>query len=141
MTRPVISNTIILEPEIMKEKSHVYIVDDDLSVRKALKRFVTAAGYSVETFASAQEFLSSVPVYAKGCLILDLRMPGLNGLGLQVRMAILKYKLPIIFITAFDNPQDRKQAMNAGAVAFLRKPFSDQALLNALESACGVALL
>jgi FixJ family two-component response regulator len=124
----------------MREKSNVYIVDDDPSVRKALKRFVTAAGYSVETFASAQEFLNSVPVYAKGCLILDLRMPGLNGLGLQIRMAFLKYKLPIIFITAFDNPNDRKKAMDAGATAFLRKPFSDQALLNALESACGAAI-
>jgi FixJ family two-component response regulator len=67
-------------------------------------------------------------------------MPGLNGLGLQVRLAVLKYKLPIIFITAFDNPQERKQAMDAGAVAFLQKPFSDQAMLNALESACGEAI-
>jgi FixJ family two-component response regulator len=136
LTSAYFSNTIVPELEIMKEKSLVYIVDDDPSVRKALKRFVTAAGYSVETFASAQEFLSAIPVYAKGCLILDLRMPGLNGLGLQVRMAILKYKLPIIFITAFDNPQDRKQAMDAGAVAFLQKPFSTQALLDALQAAC-----
>lgn len=124
----------------MREKANVYIVDDDPSVRKALKRFVTAAGYCVETYASAQEFLSSVPFYAKGCLILDLRMPGLNGLGLQTRMAILRYKLPIIFITAFDNPNDKKQAMDAGAAAFLRKPFSDQAMLDALESACGAAI-
>ncbi len=125
----------------MKSKSCIFIVDDDLSVRRALKRLVTSAGYCVEAYASAQEFLSTVPIFAKGCLILDLRMPGLNGLGLQTRMAILKYKLPIIFITGFDNPHDRKQAMDAGAVAFLRKPFSDQALLNALDSACGAAIV
>jgi len=124
----------------MKDKSCVYIVDDDQSVRKALKRFVTSAGYFVETYASAQEFLSSVPVFAKGCLILDLRMPGLNGLGLQIRLAVLKYKLPIIFITAFDNPQERKQAMDAGASAFLRKPLNDIELLDALKSACGMAV-
>jgi FixJ family two-component response regulator len=124
----------------MKKKSLVFIVDDDPSVRKALKRFVASAGYCVETYASAQEFLSSVPVFAKGCLILDLRMPGLNGLDLQAQLSVLKYKLPIIFITAFDSPQDRKQAMDAGAVAFLRKPFSDQTILNALESACEEAI-
>ena len=118
------------------EKPVVYVVDDDPSVRKALKRFVTSAGYSVETYASSQEFLNSVPVFAEGCLILDLRMPGLNGLGLQAQLTVLGFKLPIIFITAFDNPQDKKQAMDAGAVAFLRKPFSDQALLDALDSAC-----
>jgi FixJ family two-component response regulator len=82
-----------------------------------------------------QEFLDSVPAIAEGCLILDLRMPGMNGLGLQAQMAALNYKLPIIFITAFDNPQDSKQAMDAGAVAFLRKPFRDQVLLDALKSA------
>ncbi len=124
---------------MMNEKLCVFIVDDDPSVRKALKRFIASAGYCVETFASAQEFLSSVPSFAKGCLILDLRMPGLNGLGLQTRLAILRYKLPIIFITAYDNPKDRKQAMDAGAVAFLQKPFSDQAMLNALKTACGEA--
>jgi FixJ family two-component response regulator len=130
----------MLKLEKMEDKSCVFIVDDDPSVRKALKRFVASAGYSVETYASAQEFLSSVSVFAEGCIILDLRMPGLNGLGLQAQLAVLKYKLPIIFITAFDNPQDRKQAMDAGAVAFLRKPFSDHAMLNALESACGMAI-
>lgn len=126
----------MLELERMKAKSCVFIVDDDLSVRRALKRFVASAGYPVEIYASAQEFLAAVPVYAEGCLILDIRMPGLNGLGLQAQLAVLNYKLPIIFITAFDNPQDRKRAMDAGAVAFLRKPLSDQALLDALESYC-----
>jgi FixJ family two-component response regulator len=124
----------------MEEKTNVYIVDDDISVRKALKRFVTSAGYYVETYGSAQEFLDAVPVYAEGCLILDLRMPGLNGLGLQTQLAVLGFKLPIIFITAFDNPHDRKQAMDAGAVAFLQKPFSDKAMLDAIESACGAAI-
>lgn len=124
----------------MENKSTVFIVDDDPSVRKALKRFVTSAGYSVETYASAQEFLSAVPIFAEGCLILDMRMPGLNGLGLQAQMAVLNYKLPIIFITAFDNPRERKQAMDAGASAFLRKPLNDQELLDALKSACGLAV-
>lgn len=115
----------------------IFIVDDDPSVRKALKRFVSSLGYSVQAFPSAQDFLASVPIHAVGCLILDLRMPGLGGLGLQAQMADLNYKLPIIFITAFDNPQDRKQAIEAGAVAFIRKPFSDQSLLAALKSALG----
>jgi FixJ family two-component response regulator len=113
----------------------VFIVDDNPSVRKALKRFVISAGYSGETYNSAQEFLNSVPVFAEGCLILDVRMPGMNGLVLQAQMAVLGFKLPIIFISAFDSPQDRKQAMDAGAIAFLRKPFNNQALLDALESA------
>ncbi len=121
----------------MKEIPCVFIVDDDPSVRKALKRFVASVGYTVKAYGSAQEFLASVPTYAAGCLILDLRMPGLGGLGLQAQMAVLNYKLPIIFITAFDDPQDRKQAMDGGAVAFLRKPFSDQLLLDALKSAFG----
>jgi len=124
----------------MENKSTVFIVDDDPSVRKALKRFVTSAGYAVETYASAQEFLSAVPLFAGGCLILDIRMPGLNGLGLQAQMAVLNYKLPIIFITAFDNPQEKKQAMDAGASAFLRKPLNDKELLEAIKSACGLAV-
>jgi FixJ family two-component response regulator len=119
----------------MKKKFNVFIVDDNPSVRKALKRFVISAGYSGETYNSAQEFLNSVPVFAEGCLILDVRMPGMNGLVLQAQMAVLGFKLPIIFISAFDSPQDRKQAMDAGAIAFLRKPFNNQALLDALESA------
>jgi len=126
----------MLELEKMALKSSVFIVDDDPSVRKALKRFVISAGYSAETYASAQEFLTAVPVHVEGCLILDMRMPGLNGLDLQAMLDVLNYKLPIIFITAFDNPQERNQAIDAGASAFLRKPFSDQELLEALESAC-----
>jgi FixJ family two-component response regulator len=129
----------VLELEKMEEKSCVFIVDDDTSVRKALKRLISSAGYSVETYSSAQGFLDSVPSHSEGCLILDIRMPGLNGLGLQAQLAVLGYKLPIVFITAFGNPQDKKQAMDAGAVAFLRKPFSDDDMLKALEAACGEA--
>jgi two-component system response regulator FixJ len=124
-----------LRLERMIERKKIFIVDDDPSVRKALQRFITSVGSRVETYASSQEFLDSVPVDAEGCLILDVRMPGLNGLGLQSKMATMKYKLPIIFMTAYDNPQDRKQAMEAGAVAFLQKPFSDQELLEVIRSA------
>ncbi|MGD9346055.1 MAG: response regulator transcription factor [Candidatus Aminicenantes bacterium] len=119
----------------MNDSKKIYIVDDDLSVRKALRRLLTSVGYDVETYASSQEFLDSVPQNSQGCLILDMRMPGLNGLGLQSKMASMNYKLPIIFITAYDNPQDRKKAMDAGAISFLRKPFSDQELVDAIQSA------
>ena len=135
LTRAFFSNTIVLKLDRMKEESCVFIVDDDPSVRKALARLIGSVGYNVEAYATAQEFLDSVPVIAEGCLILDLRMPGMNGLGLQAQMAALNYKLLIIFVTAFDNPHDSKQAMDAGAVAFLRKPFRDQVLLDALKSA------
>lgn len=119
----------------MSARHKIYIVDDDLSVRKALQRLVTSVGYDVEAYASSLDFLNSVPEDSTGCLILDVRMPGLNGLGLQSKMAAGNYKLPVIFITAYDNPQDRKQAMDAGAVAFLHKPFSDQELLDAIRLA------
>jgi PleD family two-component response regulator len=80
LTRAFFSNTIVLKLEKMEEKSCVFIVDDDPSVRKALARFIGSVGYNVEAYATAQEFLDSVPAVAEGCLILDLRMPGMNGL-------------------------------------------------------------
>lgn len=120
----------------MQDKKTIFIVDDDPSVRKALKRCIESVGLRVLTFASAQEFLDHISEDTKGCVILDIRMPGMNGLKLQEKLAEMEYELPIIFITAYDNPQDRKQAMEAGAEAFLRKPFDDQALLDAINSAC-----
>ena len=135
LTQALFDYRITLRLDTMSDRKNIYIVDDDQPVRKALQRLLTSVGYDVETYASSQEFLDSVPEESDGCLILDVRMPGLNGLGLQSKLAGMNYKLPIIFITAYDNPRDRKQAMDAGAIAFLRKPFSDQELLDAIQLA------
>ena len=115
----------------------VFVVDDDASVREALKSLIRSVGLRVETFASAQEFLldrrSSVP----GCLILDVRLPGLSGLDLQREMAEANIHTPIIFITGHGDIPMTVRAMKAGAVEFLTKPFRDQDLLDAIQQALG----
>jgi FixJ family two-component response regulator len=110
----------------------VFVVDDDESVRKALKRLIKSAGFQVETFASAEDFLNYVHRDALGCLIIDVRMPGLSGLDLQSELAASGSKMPVIFITAHDDDQARLRAVKGGAVAFLQKPFEEQALLHAI---------
>ena len=115
---------------------HIYFVDDDDAYRKSLVRLLTSAGYSVESFSSAQSFLDSVPVAHKtGVLILDLRMPGMNGFDLQKRMNELASRLKIIFITADAQPGDRDHAIKAGAISFLQKPFGEQILFETIDSA------
>ncbi len=114
----------------------VFVVDDDDSVRKALKRLVGSAGHSVTAFSSAEEFLahdhnSEVP----GCLVLDINMPGLTGLELQEYMASAGLEIPIIFITGHGSIPASVRAMKAGAVDFLEKPFEDQTLLDAVANA------
>jgi len=113
----------------------IAIVDDDLSVREGLETLIRSAGWRVETFASAQEFLARPRAGALSCLILDLQLPGLSGLDLQKRMAELELEIPIVFLTGHGNIPASVQAMKAGAVEFLTKPFDEQDLLRAIEEA------
>jgi FixJ family two-component response regulator len=113
----------------------VLIVDDDASVRKSLTRLVAAAGYGVQAFASAQEFLARPPSTGPCCLVLDVRMPGLTGLELQRTLAQAPHRIAIVFITGHGDVATSVAAMKAGAVDFLTKPFARQALLDAIEQA------
>jgi FixJ family two-component response regulator len=115
--------------------SIVLVVDDDISVRESLEHLLRHEGLDVETFVSAQEFLSRPPVAVPSCLILDISLPGLNGLDLQKRVAIERHEMPIIFITGHGDIPITVQAMKAGAVEFLIKPFNDDILLNAIRNA------
>jgi FixJ family two-component response regulator len=113
----------------------VFIVDDDVSVRESLELLISSAGWQPETFATAQEFLSRPPVLAPSCLVLDVALPDLNGLDLQKRVAVDRIELPIIFITGYGDVPMTVQAMKAGAVEFLTKPFGDDVLLSAVRHA------
>ncbi len=113
----------------------VAIVDDDSSVREGLQSLVRSVGWGVEAFASAQEFLDHAGTEAPSCLVLDLQLPGLSGLDLQKRMAEIELNIPIVFLTGHGNIPASVQAMKAGAVEFLTKPFDDQELLNAIQEA------
>jgi FixJ family two-component response regulator len=113
----------------------VFVVDDDISVRESLELLICNGGWQPETFASAQEFLSRPRVLTPSCLILDVALPDLNGLDLQKRVAVDRMGMPIIFITGYGDVPMTVQAMKAGAVEFLMKPFSDEVLLNAIRGA------
>ncbi|MBV8190696.1 MAG: response regulator transcription factor [Alphaproteobacteria bacterium] len=113
----------------------VFIVDDDVSVRESLEALIHYSGWRAETFATAQEFLASPRVLAPSCLILDVSLPDLNGLELQRRIAGDRIDMPVIFITGYGDVPMTVQAMKAGAVEFLTKPFGDAELLSAIASA------
>jgi FixJ family two-component response regulator len=113
----------------------VFVVDDDISVRESLESLIRFAGWQPETFASAQEFLARPRVLAPSCLVLDVALPDLSGLDLQKRIAVERIDMPIIFITGYGDVPMTVQAMKAGAVEFLMKPFSDDVLLSAIENA------
>jgi len=113
----------------------VFVVDDDRSVRESLRNLIRSAGLNVQTFASAQEFLTSQRPDAPACLVLDVQLPGLSGLDLQQELAKGLAQIPIIFITGQGDIPMAVRAMKAGAVDFLRKPFSEEALLNSIRSA------
>jgi FixJ family two-component response regulator len=115
--------------------SIVFIVDDDVSVRESLELLIQNEGWQAETFASAQEFLDHPRAALPSCLILDVSLPGLNGLELQQRVAAERTDMPIIFITGHGDIPMTVRAMKAGAIEFLTKPFSDEALLNAIRQA------
>jgi FixJ family two-component response regulator len=118
------------EPE-----SIVFVVDDDPSVRSAIKRLIVCVGLQVELFESAQEFLASKLPNVPSCLVLDVRLPGISGLALQRHLAEANVQIPIIFITAHGDVPMTVRALKAGAVEFLTKPFHDQDLLDAIQLA------
>jgi FixJ family two-component response regulator len=111
----------------------IFVVDDDISVRESLELLLRHEGFAVETFVSAQEFLSRPRATVPNCLVLDFSLPGLNGLELQKRVAVERHEMPIIFITGHGDIPMTVQAMKAGAVEFLTKPFGDEVLLNAIR--------
>jgi FixJ family two-component response regulator len=113
----------------------VFVVDDDSSIREAIKSLVTLSGLRVETFGTAQEFLQSKRPDLPGCVVLDVELPGLSGLDLQRELAAHGIKLPIIFITGYGDIPMSVRAMKAGATEFLTKPFRDQDLLDAIQEA------
>lgn len=113
----------------------VFIVDDDISVRESLELLIQNEGWKPETFASAHEFLDCPRVFVPSCLILDISLPGLNGLDLQKRVAVERTDMPIIFITGYGDIPKSVQAMKAGAVEFLTKPLNDEVLLSAIRQA------
>ena len=113
----------------------VFVVDDDVSVRELLELLIRFAGWQPETFESAQEFLSRPRVLVPSCLILDVALPGLNGLDLQKLVAVERKDMPIIFITGYGDIPTTVEAMKGGAVEFLTKPFGDDVLLSAIKRA------
>ena len=113
----------------------VFVVDDDAPMRESLQNLLRSVGLRVAAFASAQEFLRSTRPDVPGCLVLDVRLPGLSGLDLQQRLAEIDMAIPIIFITGHGDIPMTVQAMKAGAVEFLTKPFRDQELLDAIHQA------
>jgi FixJ family two-component response regulator len=115
----------------------VFVIDDDAAIREALQSLIRSVGLRVETFASAREFLTSQRPDAPACLVLDVRLPGLSGLDLQRELAAAAMHLPLIFITGHGDISMTVQAMKAGAVEFLTKPFHDQKLLDAIAQAIG----
>lgn len=113
----------------------IFVVDDDTSVRTALKRLIRSLGFTVETFDSAQAFLKREVYDGPACLILDIRMPGTSGIELQEELAEAGIQIPIIFITGHGNVQMSVKAMKAGALDFIEKPFEDQKLIDAIHTA------
>jgi FixJ family two-component response regulator len=113
----------------------VCIIEDDESVRRALRRLMRSVGLEAEAFASAEEFLLAAGSPAPACLILDLHLPGLSGLELQARLKANGRDIPVVFITAYGDQHVREQALRAGALAFLEKPFAEQCLLAAVRRA------
>jgi RNA polymerase sigma factor (sigma-70 family) len=113
----------------------VFIVDDDPAMRKSLRWLTESVGLPVETFATAEEFLAGCDGTRPGCLVLDVRMPGMSGLDLQALLAQRRATMPVIIVTGHGEVQSAVRAMKAGAVAFIEKPFSDQELLDAIRQA------
>jgi FixJ family two-component response regulator len=116
-------------------KPIVFVVDDDVSVRESLELLIGNEGWQPKTFSSAQEFLDSPRAVAPSCLLLDISLPGLNGLELQKRIAVERTDMPIIFITGYGDVPKTVQAMKAGAIEFLTKPFNDEVLLTGIQQA------
>jgi FixJ family two-component response regulator len=123
----------------VRNSSQVVVVDDDASVREALSALLRSAGFRVELFASPEELLRSGQLRDTACLVLDVRMSGMSGVDLQDQLNASGSSIPIIFMTAHADASVRTRALAAGAVDFLQKPFSDDALLEAIDRAIGLA--
>lgn len=119
----------------MSSNPLISIVDDDESVREAIESLIKSVGYKAQVFESAEQFLDRNNIEEESCLILDVKMPGMSGLELQRRLATEGYQIPIIFISAHSDDKTRAQALAAGAVDFLFKPFSEEALVDAVHAA------
>ena len=113
----------------------ISIVDDDDSLRNSLNNLIRSVGFRAQGFASAEAFLNSSELHDTACLILDVRMPGMSGLDLQRQLVTANSRIPIVFITSHGDDDARARALEAGAVAFLYKPFREEALLKAIDSA------
>jgi FixJ family two-component response regulator len=113
----------------------ISIIDDDESIRRTTSRLIESFGFRAAAFESAESFLSSGHLNDTSCLIVDVRMPGMNGLQLQSQLAAADCRIPIIFITAYEDKESHRRAMQAGAVAFLGKPFNDEQLLETIRLA------
>jgi FixJ family two-component response regulator len=120
---------------MISERPVVFVVDDDVSVREALRNLLLSVGLQVRTFETAQQFLAEEKPDAPGCLVLDVRLPGLSGLDLQRELAKAGIEIPIVFMTGHGDIPMSVRAMKAGAVEFLTKPFRDQDLLDAVQEA------
>ena len=121
------------------DRSVVCIVDDDASLRRSLRNLLMSVGFRVETFQSAELFLESVPRENPGCVVLDLRMPGMSGLDLLRQLVATGSRIPVIILTAHGDDETRRRSLQAGAVAFLEKPFQSAALLAAVRTALSSA--
>ncbi len=119
----------------MVNRSLVSVVDDDESVRESLPDLLRQCGFAAQAFSSAEEFLASNTVGQTGCLILDIAMPGMTGLDLQQELAVRREEIPIVFITAHGDETVRQRLLDGGAVECLLKPFSEAALLDAVNAA------
>jgi FixJ family two-component response regulator len=126
-----------LRGEFEATKDLIAVVDDDESIRQTTTLLIESFGFRATAFESAESFLKSGQLHDTSCLILDVQMPDMNGFELQSELAAAGYGIPIIFITAYDDKESRGRAMQAGAVAFLGKPFSDEQLLQTVRSALG----
>ena len=113
----------------------ISIIDDNDCVRESLQRLMRSVGFAANVFASAEEFLDSDRLLNTDCLILDVRLPGMNGLELQRHLASSHSEIPIIFITSYEDDELRARALNAGALDYFLKPFNDEDLLDAIEAA------
>ncbi len=122
-------------PDTISTSILITVVDDDESVRDALKGFLQSVGFAAEIFSSAEDLLGSNVLDKTSCLIVDVHMPVMTGLELQCRLANRQFRVPMIFITARDDPSARAQAVKAGAIDFLQKPFAADTLLGAIHTA------
>ena len=116
-------------------KGYIGIIDDDALVREGFRDCMESAGYSVETFGSAEEYMAAESLRRAACLIVDIELPGISGLELQDRLSVLKDRVPIVFVTAHGTDKNREQALRNGAAALLSKPVRREDLLNVVGTA------